>query len=114
MKKVVDYLSEAKSYRPSDRILGSMESAEHCILARRPLKIAMLSWETLHTIAAGGVAPHVTELAGALHKIGHTVHIFTRSTQSRTWENEILGVIYHEAGGWRDALHALYMVCRMI
>ena len=27
-------------------------------------------WETLHTIAAGGVAPHVTELAGALHKIG--------------------------------------------
>ena len=27
---------------------------------------------------------------------GHTVHIFTRSTQARTWENEIMGVIYHE------------------
>ncbi|CAE7437729.1 unnamed protein product, partial [Symbiodinium pilosum] len=65
-------------------------------VGRRPLKIAMLSWETLHTIAAGGVAPHVTELAGALHKAGHTVHIFTRSTQNRTWENDISGVIYHE------------------
>jgi len=103
MKKIVDYMSEAKKYRPNDPILGYMESAEHCILARRPLKIAMLSWETLHTIAAGGVAPHVTELAGALHKIGHTVHIFTRSTQARTWENEILGVIYHEVNFGTDS-----------
>ncbi|CAK9035203.1 unnamed protein product [Durusdinium trenchii] len=103
MKKIVDYMSEVKQYRPTDKILGSFESAEHCILGRRPLKIAMLSWETLHTIAAGGVAPHVTELAGALHKIGHTVHIFTRSTQSRTWENEILGVIYHEVNFGTDS-----------
>lgn len=57
----------------------------------------MLSWETLHTIAAGGVAPHVTELAGALHAAGHQVHIFTRSSNGTTWEHPIWGVTYHEA-----------------
>ncbi len=30
------------------------------------MRIAMLSWETLHSIAVGGVAQHVTELSAAL------------------------------------------------
>ena len=30
------------------------------------MRIAMLSWESLHSIAVGGVAAHVTELAAAL------------------------------------------------
>jgi len=96
MKTIVDTICEVKNLMPKEKILGYMESLDHCAVGRRPLKIAFLSWETLHTIAAGGVAPHVTELAGALHKAGHTVHIFTRSTQNRTWENDISGVIYHE------------------
>ena len=49
-------------------MLAYAESLEDCVVARRPLKIAMMSWETLHTIAAGGVAPHVTELAASLHR----------------------------------------------
>lgn len=79
-----------------DCVLGSVEALENCVVGRRPMKIAMLSWETLHTIAAGGVAPHVTELAGALHANGHEVHIFTRSSNGETWENPIWGVVYHE------------------
>ena len=37
------------------------------------LKIALCSWESLHTISVGGVAPHVTELAAALQRRGHEV-----------------------------------------
>jgi 1,4-alpha-glucan branching enzyme/glycosyltransferase involved in cell wall biosynthesis len=96
MTELVDALRYAKYYRPEEKILSCTESFEDCCLGMRPLRIAMFSWETLHTIAAGGVAPHVTELAADLHKLGHEVHIFTRSTQPRTWEHEIMGVWYHE------------------
>ena len=42
------------------------------------MRIAMLSWESLHSIAVGGVAAHVTELAAALARQGHQIHVFTR------------------------------------
>ncbi len=42
------------------------------------MRIAMLSWESLHSIAVGGVAAHVTELAAALARRGHQIHVFTR------------------------------------
>jgi hypothetical protein len=32
----------------------------------RKLRIALCSWECLYTVAVGGVAPHVTELAAGL------------------------------------------------
>jgi glycosyltransferase involved in cell wall biosynthesis len=38
----------------------------------------MFSWEALHGAAVGGVAVHVTELAAALCRRGHEVHVFTR------------------------------------
>mmetsp|Transcript_126119 Transcript_126119/g.364984 ORF Transcript_126119/g.364984 Transcript_126119/m.364984 type:complete len:1445 (-) Transcript_126119:202-4536(-) len=97
MADLVGAAMNAKMARPSDRVLGCMESSENCVVGRRPLKIAMLSWETLHTIAAGGVAPHVTELSAALHDAGHDVHIFTRSSSNwETWEHPVWGVQYHE------------------
>eukprot|EP00971_Amphidinium_carterae_P057200 1131010-Amphidinium_carterae.1 len=96
MSELIEAVSVDKNRQPNEKILGSMESSEHCTVGRRPLKIAMLSWETLHTIAAGGVAPHVTELAAALHEAGHEVHIFTRGTQMHTWEHKVWGVNYHE------------------
>ena len=40
-----------------------------------PLRIALLTWESLHTIAVGGVAPHVTELAAGLERRGHEVRL---------------------------------------
>ena len=59
------------------------------------MKIAMFSWETLHSHAAGGVATHVTELAAALDRRGHEVHIFTRPGYGTGGYSLIDGVWYH-------------------
>lgn len=55
----------------------------------------MFSWETLHSIAVGGVAPHVTELAAALVRRGNEVHVFTRCGKDQALHEEIYGVQYH-------------------
>ena len=59
------------------------------------MRIALLSWESLHSIAVGGVAVHVTELAAALDRRGHDVHVFTRQGQSQPGYDFIDGVHYH-------------------
>jgi len=59
------------------------------------MRIAMFSWESLHSIAVGGVAPHVTELAAALQRRGHEVHVFTRQGEGQALHEEIYGVQYH-------------------
>lgn len=59
------------------------------------MRIAMFSWESLHSIAVGGVAPHVTELAAALQRRGHEVHVFTRMKEGQALHEEIFGVMYH-------------------
>lgn len=59
------------------------------------MRIALLSWESLHSISVGGVAVHVTELAAALHRRGHEVHLFTRLGSGQTTYEHIDGVHYH-------------------
>jgi glycosyltransferase involved in cell wall biosynthesis len=59
------------------------------------LKIALLSWESLHSIAVGGIAAHVTELAAALERRGHEVHVFTRMGPWQSQYQRIDGVHYH-------------------
>ena len=59
------------------------------------MRIALLSWESLHSIAVGGVAVHVTELAAGLERRGHEVHVFTRQGQSQPGYDFIDGVHYH-------------------
>lgn len=60
------------------------------------MRIALLSWETLHSIAVGGVAVHVTELAAALERKGHEVHVFTRMRWGGDSQHEVIhGVHYH-------------------
>lgn len=60
------------------------------------MRIALLSWEALHSLAVGGVAVHVTELAAALERQGHEVHVFTRMRWPNDWNHErIDGVHYH-------------------
>ncbi|HUJ43805.1 MAG TPA: glycosyltransferase family 4 protein [Opitutaceae bacterium] len=59
------------------------------------MKIGMLSWETLHSQAVGGVAAHVTELAAALERRGHEVHVFTRPGYGTGGVSRIDGVWYH-------------------
>jgi glycosyltransferase involved in cell wall biosynthesis len=55
----------------------------------------MLSWESLHSIAVGGVGVHITELAAALERKGHEVHVFTRMGQGQSHYARIDGVHYH-------------------
>jgi glycosyltransferase involved in cell wall biosynthesis len=59
------------------------------------LRIALLSWESLHSISIGGVGVHVTELAAALDRKGHEVHVFTRMGNGQTQLDQIHGVWYH-------------------
>ncbi|HLP78609.1 MAG TPA: glycosyltransferase family 4 protein [Candidatus Paceibacterota bacterium] len=59
------------------------------------MRIAMFSWETLHSHPVGGIATHVTELAAALQRRGHEVHIFTRPGYGSGGVSNIDGVWYH-------------------
>jgi glycosyltransferase involved in cell wall biosynthesis len=59
------------------------------------MRIAILSWESLHSIAVGGVGAHVTELAAALERKGHEVHVFTRMGHGQSHYDGIDGVHYH-------------------
>jgi glycosyltransferase involved in cell wall biosynthesis len=59
------------------------------------MRIALFSWETLHSITVGGVGVHVTELAAAMQRRGHDVHVFTRQGQNQPHYDCIHGVHYH-------------------
>lgn len=59
------------------------------------MRIALFSWETLHSIAVGGVAAHVSELGEALAGRGHQVHVFTRRAHDQGRYSNVDGVHYH-------------------
>jgi glycosyltransferase involved in cell wall biosynthesis len=59
------------------------------------MRIAMLSWESMHSICVGGVGVHVTELAAALERKGHEVHVFTRMGPGQPHYERIDGVHHH-------------------
>ncbi len=59
------------------------------------MRIAIFSWESLHSIPVGGVANHVTELAAAMERHGHEVHVFTRLGAGQLPYERIDGVHYH-------------------
>ncbi len=59
------------------------------------MRIALFSWESLHSIAVGGVAVHVTELAAGLQRRGHDVHVFTRQGTNQPSYACIDGVHYY-------------------
>ncbi|MCZ6654352.1 MAG: glycosyltransferase family 4 protein [Planctomycetota bacterium] len=59
------------------------------------MRIAMLSWESLHSIPVGGVGAHVTELAAALERKDHEVHVFTRMGHGQPHYQQVDGVHYH-------------------
>jgi glycosyltransferase involved in cell wall biosynthesis len=79
------------------------------------MRIALLSWETLHSVAVGGVAVHVTELAAALERKGHEVHVFTRMRWPNDWQyDRIHGVHYHRVPypGHADFIEDVNNMCR--
>jgi glycosyltransferase involved in cell wall biosynthesis len=59
------------------------------------MRIAIFSWESLHCQPVGGVAAHVTELAAALERRGHEVHVFTRPGYGSGGVFRFDGVWYH-------------------
>jgi len=62
------------------------------------MRIALFSWETLHSLPVGGVSVHVTELAAALERRRHEVHVFTRQGHGQASYESIHGVHYHRVG----------------
>ena len=78
------------------------------------MRIAILSWESLHSIAVGGVASHVTELATALVKKGHSIHVFTRRAPKQSAHDRIDGVHYHRCiyPARRDFVDDINNMCR--
>ncbi|KAJ1489053.1 hypothetical protein T484DRAFT_1781407 [Baffinella frigidus] len=64
--------------------------------SREHLKIALCAWESLYSVAVGGVAPHVSELARGLSKLGHEAHLYVRMGASNQKHYEIIdGVHVH-------------------
>ena len=59
------------------------------------MRIAMLSSESLHSIASGGLGVHVTELAAGLQRRGHEMHVITRRREDQNYYDCIDGVHYH-------------------
>jgi glycogen synthase len=59
------------------------------------MRIAMFTWESLHSSPVGGVATHVTELAAGMERRGHEVHVFTRPGYGEGGVSRIDGVWYH-------------------
>ncbi|MCU0838425.1 MAG: glycosyltransferase family 4 protein [Rhodospirillales bacterium] len=59
------------------------------------MRVAMLSSESLHSIASGGLGVHVTELAAGLQRRGHEMHVITRRKENQNHYDGIDGVHYH-------------------
>lgn len=59
------------------------------------MRIALFSWESLHSIAVGGVGAHVTELGAGLQRRDHEVHVFTRRAPIQAHYECIHNVHYH-------------------
>jgi len=60
------------------------------------MRIAFFSWEAVHSVFVGGIGFHVTELACAMQRKGHEVHVFTRMARPDHLRYECIhGVHYH-------------------
>ena len=59
------------------------------------MRVAMFSWESLHSISLGGLAVHATELAAGLERRGHEIHVFTRRGPGQGTYDRLDGVHHH-------------------
>lgn len=59
------------------------------------MRVGMFSSESLHSIFAGGLGVHVTELAAGLERRGHEMHVITRRSEGQADYGLIDGVHYH-------------------
>ena len=59
------------------------------------MRIAMLAWESMHSIWIGGLGVVVSKLSEELARRGHEVHLFTRWVEGQEEHQELGGVHYH-------------------
>ena len=59
------------------------------------MRVAVFAWESLHSVALGGLGVHATEMAAALERRGHELHVFTRRGPGQGTYDRIDGVHYH-------------------
>ncbi|MGC4066699.1 MAG: glycosyltransferase family 4 protein [Polyangiaceae bacterium] len=59
------------------------------------MRVAVFSWESLHSVSHGGLGVYATELGAALERRGHEVHVFTRRGAEQGSYARIDGVHYH-------------------
>ena len=78
------------------------------------MRIAILAWESLHSVAVGGIAAHTSELAAALAAKGHQLHFFTRRMPGQSAHECIDGVHYHRCYYFqhRDFVDDVNSMCR--
>jgi glycosyltransferase involved in cell wall biosynthesis len=89
--------------------------SKHLPEKNNKMRIAHLAWESLHSVSIGGVAVHATELAAALQRKGHEVHVFTRMRWQGDWQYDCIhGVHYHRVpyAGARDIVDDVDNMCR--
>lgn len=80
------------------------------------MRVALASWESLHSVAVGGVAVHVSELARAMERDGHEVHVFTRQGAGQAADQCVEGVWYHRVpfDPFPDFVDGIYQMCHAI
>lgn len=79
------------------------------------MRIAFFSWESEYSVHVGGISVHVTELAHALERKGHEVHVFTRlGKPDHPPYERIYGVHYHRCpfASHPDFLEEINNMCR--
>ena len=59
------------------------------------MRIACLSWESLHSVRVGGLAVVTTRICEELSNMGHDVHLITRAAHDQMDYEYIEGVHYH-------------------
>uniref|UniRef100_A0A7S0BNH8 Glycosyltransferase subfamily 4-like N-terminal domain-containing protein n=1 Tax=Rhodosorus marinus TaxID=101924 RepID=A0A7S0BNH8_9RHOD len=94
-KDIVAEVEPEEQYAVTSEDEAELERAYALPKAQKSYKIAMFAWESMHSIAVGEVAPHVTNVASALEKRGHEVHVYVRTGKDQgTYEN-VDGVHVH-------------------
>lgn len=78
------------------------------------MRIALASWESLHSVSVGGVAVHVSELARAMELDGHEIHVFTRLGVGQAPDECVDGVWYHRVpfDPYPDFVDGIYGMCQ--
>ncbi len=114
LPKAVESGGYTKKFVPRELDQKTSIRAEEKEGVRKRLRIALFSWESLHSIIVGAMSTWVTELAHALQQRGHEVHLFTRRSEGQCCNERINGVYYHRCNydPGSDLVGEMLSMCR--